>query len=199
MFRWRADSPANTLIPRKTTKNGVKVHNLVVELTASASPYSIYMLPDLASDSLGPHAIVTSMLEIMHTLGLRSLTTDSWYCAPGLLSLPDDPCITVSCGSDDLPQLAAVASYGMRRGQYRVFQNGPLIYSIFADVGIFRILTNAFEADLSSVAPVIRRDGTSARAMPTAAELLHQEPQLQPLLQPPCSAFAPAFASPPRS
>ena len=178
MFRWLADSPANTLLPRKTTKNGVKVHNLVVQLTASATPYSIYMLPDIVSDTLGPNGVVGAMLERMRTAGLHSLTTDSWYCTPGLLSAANDPCITTSCGNDDLAQLAEVAAHNLRRGKYRVFQNGSLIYSVFADNGIFRVLTNAFEADLSSVAPVIRRDGTASRALPTTAELLHQEPIL---------------------
>ena len=67
MFRWLADSPANTLLPRKTTKNGVKVHNLVVQLTASATPYSIYMPPDIVSDTLGPNGVVGAMLERMRT------------------------------------------------------------------------------------------------------------------------------------
>lgn len=134
------------------------------------------MKPDISVTKMGPEAVLSNVITLMHRDGLRTLVVDCWYFSRGVLESYHDIAITVVCGSDDMPNMVAIATSGLRRNQYRIFACGPLVASVFADVADFRVLSTAFTYTASPSNVVIARTGMNTSSLPTIGEILHTTP-----------------------
>lgn len=178
MWEWKASSGSVVWIPRKPIPEGVKIQTCCLELTRSGEPYCFYMRPDIAVSKFGAETIVTDVLAIMRRHQLNTLVMDCWYFTKGVLQSYPDVAITVACAADDMPSLAKVSTSGLQHHQFRMFQSAHLIYSIFADVSIVRVLSSAFTISAAPPRAVIARTGMSTASLPTSAEILHTIPLL---------------------
>jgi hypothetical protein len=176
MWDWQSGSATVVFIPRKPTDQGVKVQTGCLSLTRTNEPYCYYMKPDISVTKMGPEAVLSDVITLMRRDGLRTLVVDCWYFSRGVLESYHDIAITVACGSDDMPNMAAIATSGLRRNQYRIFACGPLVTSVFADVADFRVLSTAFTYTASPSNVVIARTGMNTSSLPTIGEILHTTP-----------------------
>jgi len=149
-------------IPRKPVPAGIRFYLLVGVTEKTGRPFIIGIWPDTfhVNMALGFKTVVDQALKLVQELYQSkflpspvSITFDSLFAFPDFAILGEVMHIQLSLALGKTHRFVELLSEGMKKGEYRVFQLGSLLLSIFIDQVAVTNISTVFVPTGASVSP----------------------------------------------
>ncbi len=154
MWVWKSDHPAVIHIPRKPKGQGMKIFTFCFKFTTTDLPYLVHFEPDLGR----PGLLASDVLDIADQLFANfpniAITTDAWFSRVTRMVGANHVLCTTSLGNDEEQELTRVGGWRLKMHEYRVFQCGQRVFTIYQDNDLMRTATTCF--DVQPLNPAVR-------------------------------------------
>ena len=141
MWKWTGQDSRIVFIERKPKSMGWKVITMAVAFSKVNLPY-LYFMPDVGTSALNVSTVLDTIKKILPVK--IPLTMDAWFGSPDWMQSNKDISITCCVSQQRLSHVWNVLSHNLKCGQYRIFTNGSIIVSVFADEKIMKTATTFF-------------------------------------------------------
>ncbi len=152
MWVWKASHPAVTVIPRKPKGQGVKTFTFCFKFTTTDLPYCWHFVPDIARPGLLAADLLDMADDILANFRDTSITTDSWFSRYARMASGNHVLCTTSLGNTEELALMRLCDWNLKFHEYRVFQCGQRIITIFKDRDLMRTASTCFDVRASNLA-----------------------------------------------